>query len=724
MTTSTTTARTATGVRIDRSDSIGLIRLDVPERPQNVLSPELVGELERAIETMEDDREVEAVVLTSAKPDSFMAGADVQLIHTTTDADTAIAMARGAQELTSRIEACRKPVVAAVQGACLGAGLELAIACRERVAAADEATTFGSPEVQLGLIPGAGGTQRLPQLVGLIQALELMTTGSELTPSRARRRGLVDDVVHPEILLPVAIERARDLASAGPDGTGGDGWVDRARSRAVEGNPVGRRVVLRKAQQRVEQETKGNMPAPLRVIEVVQTGLEEGVKAGLEAEARAFGELAVSRVSYNLRTLFLAREAAKRQHHADAAPRSVTKVGVVGAGTMGAGIAEVTSTKAGIPVRMRDIDLDKVRSGLRYVAQVIYDVRRMDREAGTEVLGRITTSVNARGFGDASLAVEAVVEDPQVKHKVFQQLDAELPAGAIIATNTSSIPLAELARSLEHPQRLVGMHYFSPVGKVPLLEVIKGEQTSPTALATAADIGRRQGKTVIVVGDGPGFYTSRILARYLNEAAIQATEGVPVDRIDDALERAGFAVGPFRLLDDVGIDVSHGIAGVLGEAFGDRFDPPDLLGKLVEEERYGAKNGRGIYRYTRKHGEHRRTGDVDLEVVELLGKPSPVDRSRQEIAERCILQMADEAVRCLDESILQSATDGDLGAVLGLGFPPHLGGPFRYLDDREPAEAADRMQSLATSLRAARWAPADRLARTGREGRTFHDDRR
>lgn len=715
--------RTAAELAVERrDDGLAVVLLGRPDRAQTTLRPELGRQLLRAIDELDRDDTVPAVVIAGAAPRSFLAGADIGLLHDLDTAEQAEALARDGQRLTGRVAASATPVVAAIQGACLGAGLELALACRARIAADDEATVLGLPEVQLGLVPGAGGTQRLPRLIALAQALSLIASGTTVPAGEARRIGLVDEVVHPEITLDVAAEHARRLADGAPEPDRNPGLAGRARSLALAGNPIGRSIVVRQAAERVARETHGTMPAPARAVDVIRTGLEDGMEAGLAAEARAFGELAATTESHNLRALFLARQAAEDDAGTDAEPRPVHKVGVIGAGLMGAGIAEVTSTKARLPVRLRDVDHDAVRAGLRSIQQTL-DIRSVGDDEAATILGRITTTTGDEGYADADLVIEAVVEKLEIKQAVLSQLERTLRPEAVVATNTSALPLARLAETLERPERLVGMHYFSPVGKVPLLEVVRTERTEPPAVTTAVSLGRRQGKTVIVVNDGTGFYTSRILGPYLDEAAHQAGEGVPVERIDAALEGHGFAVGPFRLLDDVGIDVAHEIAGELHDAFGDRMRAHELLDRLVADDRKGAKNGRGIYRYERTGDGFERSDDVDPAVAGLLPPVEPVQRPPDEIAERCLLRMVDEAARCLAEDVLCSPRDGDLGAVLGLGFPPRLGGPFRYADDHGATAVVERLRDLAAH-EGDRWEPADLLVEMARDDRRFHEDDR
>ena len=709
---------------IERRDDVAVIVLDVPGQSMNTLRTDFIGDLERVLDDLEADRDVRGVVLTSGKPDSFIAGADIEMLAGVGSVAEGMALSRDGQRVFDRIEGCTTPVVVAVHGTCLGGGMELAMACHGRVASDDPATRFGQPEVLLGLIPGAGGTQRLPRLAGVEQALELILTGKDVSASRARRMGIVDEVVHPAILLDVACDRARALASShGSEGRPRD-LVDRVRSALLEDNPAGRAVLFRQAEANVRAKTHGNLPAPLRAIQVVRAGVEQGPRAGYAAEAQAFGELAVTSQARNLiRVLDMRQQLRREARDAAAQARDVGKVAVVGAGLMGAGIAAVTTIRAELPVRLKDVDRAALRRGMRsihdYLEQRVQR-RKITAHERDRLLSLVHPATDYRGFGGVDLVIEAVVEDLAVKHQLLKELAEVTSDEVIIATNTSSIPIDQIADGHPRPELVVGMHYFSPVPRVPLLEIVEGPRTAPQVTATAVDVGRRQGMTVVVVGDGPGFYTSRILGPYINEAAHLLADGASVDAIDTALENLGFPVGPFRLVDEVGIDVAAKISQILQEGIGSRMAPAPSMAAVVGDDRQGRKNGRGFYRYEQRSGSTVR-GEVDPSIYELVTRSPRPAPGRDEIVDRAVLAMANEAAWTLGEGVLRSPRDGDAAAILGLGFPPHLGGPLRHIDDRGPAAVVDRLRALVAD-HGERFTPAPLLVEVAERGGSFTRD--
>lgn len=709
---------------VERRDDVAVVVLDVPGQSMNTLRTDFSAELERLLDDLEADRDVRGVVLTSGKPDSFIAGADIEMLAGVGSVAEGVALSRDGQRVFNRIEGCTTPVVVAVHGTCLGGGMELAMACHGRVASDDPATRFGQPEIQLGLIPGAGGTQRLPRLVGIEQALDLILTGRDVSASRARRMGIVDEVVHPAILVDVACDRARALASShGTDGRRRD-LIDRVRGALLEDNPAGRAVLFRQAEANVRARTHGNLPAPLRAIEVVRTGVEQGVRAGYAAEAQAFGELAVTPQARNLMRVLDMRQQLRREARAAAEQaRDVGKVAVIGAGLMGAGIAAVTTSRAELPVRLKDVDRAALRRGMRSVRDYLdqrVERRRITAHERDRVLSLVHPSTDYRGFGRVDVVIEAVIEDLAVKHQVLKEVAEVTSDEVIIATNTSSIPIDQIADGYRRPELVVGMHYFSPVPRVPLLEVVEGPRTDPRATATAVDVGRRQGMTVVVVGDGPGFYTSRILGPYVNEAAHLLADGASVDAIDAALEHLGFPVGPFRLVDEVGIDVAAKISGILQEGIGSRMAPAPSMAAVVGDGREGRKNGRGFYRYQQRDGGQVR-GEVDPSIYELVTRSPRPAPGRDEIVDRAVLAMANEAAWTLGDGVLRSPRDGDAAAIFGLGFPPHLGGPLRYIDDRGPGAVVDRLRALVTD-HGERFTPAPLLIEVAERGGSFTAD--
>lgn len=701
------TTETKTSFHIERRPDGALLWFDVPDSSVNVVRPEIEDDLHRALDELESETP-DAVVVISAKEGSFCVGADVDMLADVTEASEIADMSRAAQAMMDRIEGFPVPVVAAIDGACLGAGLELALACDHRVAADTEATRLGVPEVQLGLIPGAGGTVRLPQLLGIEDALDMIVTGRRLRPARARRRGLVDEVVHPAILIEAAFQRAH---SSRRD----DSLVDKAKAFALTGNPVGRGFVFSKAREQVEERTHGNMPAPLRAIEVVQEGVENGPAAGFDAEAEAFGYLATTPEAKALIHIFRSRSRTRDPVAGTARP--VDKVGVIGAGLMGAGIATVTVAEAGVPVRIRDLDWEALGTGLRSIRGDVEGRRHLREPEKKEILARVLPTTGTSGFSDVDVVIEAVVEDLQIKHQVLSEMESLISNDALFATNTSSIPIEKIAEKAEHPGRVLGMHYFSPVPRVPLLEVVEGPLTDDDAVATAVELGSRQGKTVIVVGDGPGFYTSRILAPYLDEAARLLAEGAAIDGIDRLMTRAGFPVGPFRLMDEVGLDIGVEISEILHQGLGERMAPNPLLGQMVSAGRIGKKSGSGFYRYSLRDGEWKRQDIVDETVYGVLGVETS-DHVPAGARDRMLLRMVNEAIFALGDDIVRTASDGDIGAVFGLGFPAHLGGPFHYVERLGTKQAMDRLESLAQQ-HGPRFRPAPLLVEAARSGVGF-----
>lgn len=717
-------------LRMEIVDGVAHVILDHPIEPVNTISTALGEELAALWQTLQEDPGVLAIVLRSAKKGTFVAGADLRMLQGVRSAQEAEDLSRWGQEMFGELVRSPKPVVAAIEGAALGGGLELALACTYRLASTSPQTKLGLPEVQLGLLPGSGGTQLLPRLVGIAQALDLLLTGRQIDARRALRMGLVDEAVPAPLLQQVAHRRAKELgqgqappmqrkkslAQALRASTG-----EQLRTIALEDNPVGRRVLFRQAGKQALGKSGGHYPAIPAILEAVRVGIEDGLEAGLATEAKLFGELVVSEVSRNLVEIFFAQTALKRERgvdEPDVQPRQVRHVGVVGAGLMGGGIAYVTAANASIPVRFKERDDPSLGRGYGHVRGILDQrVRRrritgLDRE---QVMERITGSTTYQGFGNMELVVEAVFEDLELKHRVIREIEAATPDHCVLASNTSTLPIHRLAEASSRPENLVGMHYFSPVEKMPLLEVIRGEKTAPWVVATAVAVGKAQGKTVIVVNDGPGFYTSRILAPFMMEAAWILSEGGDIEQIDAAMMEWGFPVGPITLLDEVGIDVGRNVTRTMVEAFGERMLPPDAFERVAADGRLGRKNQKGFYRYGDKKKK-----EVDATVYDLLGGGRSRQRfPKEEIQQRLVLQMCNEAALCLQDGILRSARDGDIGAVFGLGFPPFRGGPFRWMDEVGASELVRRLRTFEDRF-GPRFRPAQLLVDLEASGKRFH----
>jgi 3-hydroxyacyl-CoA dehydrogenase/enoyl-CoA hydratase/3-hydroxybutyryl-CoA epimerase len=696
------------------ADGIAVVTIDVPNEPVNKVTAGLRDDLAALFKELESRTDLQGVVLASGKPDTWIAGADIDEFLTLRTEAQAQALSRTGQELLARLESLKLPVVAAIHGACMGGGLETALACRYRIATDHPKTILSFPEVQLGLIPGVGGTQRLPRLIGLQRALDMILSGRNVRAKKAYQMGLVDELVHPAILVEIAIARARAIA---------DGSFTIARTMKGQGTAdkllesrLGRALVFKKARDGVMEKTHGHYPAPLAALTAVEAGYDSGEK-GYREEARLFGEMSVTDVSKQLIFLFFATSALKKDPGVTPPapePHDVPTLGVIGAGFMGAGIASV-SAQQGVPVRLKDTDTARVGKGIAAVSEVLSErlvKKQITRQQYDDQLLLVGGTTDYSGFGGAELVIEAVFEVLALKHLVLREVEHVLRPSAVYASNTSTIPISRIAEAAERPNRVLGMHFFSPVHKMPLLEVIVTQETDRDAITTAVAFGKKLGKTVIVVNDAPGFYTTRTLTAYMNEAGHLLDEGVAIDAIDSALADFGFPVGPITLLDEVGIDVGGRVGLVLSEAFGERFAPSESFRRVVESGRTGRKGRLGFYLYDEKGQKE----GVDPAIYGLLAPGARrVAVDVEEIQRRCVLAMVNEATLCLEEEVLRSARDGDVGAVFGIGFPPFLGGPFRYTD----AMGAEKIVAQLTALNArfpGRFVPAKLLQDHARLG--------
>ena len=708
-----------------RSDGVAVLTYDLPGETMNTLRADFIDLFVRAFEQIDKHPDVRAAVLISGKKDSFIAGADVKMLESLATSEAAKHMVQRGHEVMARLTASTKPVVAAVHGAALGGGFEVALACHARVLSNAKSTVMGLPEVQLGLLPGLSGLQRLAALTSLQVALDYGLTGKNMRADKAKKLGVAEDVVPREILLEVACKVALRLAS---EQVSGKGAKKKARpdlqTLALEKNPLGRALLFKKARETVAKKTGGHYPSPGKIIDVLEAFAARGLKASQEVEALAFGELVKSEVSANLRTIFFATTALKKDSgvDSDAKSREIEKLGMLGAGLMGAGIAYVSIEK-GIQVRLKDRDGAALGRGVKYVADIL-DERVKRRQLAPNdravTLARLSTTSDYSGMRQTELIIEAVFEDLSLKRRVVAEVEANCKPGVIFASNTSSIPIGRIAEGAKRPENIVGMHYFSPVHKMPLLEVIRTKETADEVVATAVAVGKRQGKTVIVVNDGVGFYTSRLLGPYMNEASFMLVEGAPIDFIDKALTSWGWPVGPMTLIDEVGLDVAAHVGPIMLAAFGERMTPPPTVTRLTEDGRKGRKNEKGFYLYGAAAKKKGKGKQVDESVYGVLGLPVPKKSplSVAEIQERCNLQFINEALHCYGEGILRSPRDGDIGAIFGLGFPPFLGGPFRYVDKLGASVVLDRIRHYRDRF-GLRFEPAPVLVDMAKSGKQF-----
>lgn len=698
---------------IEKNEGVALVLMNDPSQAQNVLNQAIQDEFEQLIDEVANDKSLTAMVFTSSKQDCFIAGADIQMFETIESAEQAAQMCGVLQAMLQRIADLPIVTVAAIDGACLGGGLELALVFDYRVASTAKSTKIGVPEVQLGLLPGGGGTQRIPRLIDLPSALDLLLTGKQLNAERAKSLGLIDAAVAPQILLEVAQQFAAQ---------GKPSREQSVRQKLLRLAPV-RSIVIAQARKKILQATKGNYPAHLKILDTVAAGLGTSLSQGLHIEAKNFGQLLMTPQSKQLINTFFAVTELKKDSgvDGDAEARTVQEVGVLGAGLMGAGIAYVSAQIATTRVRLKDISVAGLASGISYVGKLVdkrVARRRMSQSARDRTMARLTGSIDYQGFEQSEVVIEAVFESLELKQKMvadIEQLSGSVET--IFATNTSAIPIDDIAANAKHPERIIGMHYFSPVEKMPLLEIVKGSKTADWVTATAVELGKRQGKTVIVVNDGPGFYTTRILVPYNMEAVRLVLEGVSIEDVDAAMEEFGFPVGPIKLMDEVGIDVGAHIVETLNQAFGDRVPLIEGIDTLLADDRKGRKNQRGFYDYS---GDSKGK-KVDQSIYSLLGINNAGAKTvpSAQLAERIVLTMLNEAVHCLQENILRSARDGDIGAIFGLGFPPFTGGPFRYLNSLGISAVVEKLQALEKE-HGSRFAPAPLLLELAQENSTFY----
>lgn len=677
--------------RFDVEGPLAIVTFDVPQREVNVFTEATLAALVDTIVAASDQPGVRALVVRSAKSANFCAGADVESIASVTSQAEGQRLARFGQQCFQRVERLGKPVVAAVHGACVGGGLEFALACHGLIVSHDPKTKLGLPETQLGIVPGFGGTQRLPHRVGVPAALDMILTGRMVKARSAERMGLVDDCVCPYKLEQEARRYALELADGKPRR---NAKRRRGLIRALGHVGFVRRFMLSRAKAAVLERTAGVYPAPLRALALVDLAFSADREAAFLAEATAVGDLLAGDVAHRLVDLFLLMEQLKRRGAEGRGLRAGDLVGVVGAGVMGAGIAKAFLDR-GARVRLVDVTADALARGARsLVQQSKKDVarRKLTPREAQSVLDRLETDTEVRGLESARVVVEAVAEKLEIKRLVFAKLERACSADALLASNTSSLPLAQIGAELGARERVVGLHFFNPVDRMPLVEVVRAPATSEATVVEACALVRDLGKYPVCVKDHPGFAVNRVLAPYLAEALLLVEEGASLDAIDGAMRRLGFPMGPVRVLDTVGLDVATAVADSLKSTLGDRLAEPRIGRELVAMGHLGDKSGGG---FRVRRGKTSVTapwlGDALSRAKCVARTPVPGD---DEIRDRLWFALLGEAAFALEESICDEPAHLDAALVLGAGFPAAHGGAARTIEALGRSTVAARLEAL------------------------------
>jgi len=699
---------------------IAVLTLDVPDKSANVLSESVLQELAAHLDQLEARRDLAGLIIQSGKPGTFIAGADLREFASSLDvpAETVREMCRRGQELFARLSRCDFVTVAAMDGVCLGGGAELAIWCDRRVMSSGEKTELGFPEVKLGLFPGWGGTARASRMIGLGNAVDLVTGGESIDPATAVAMGLVSDVVPAERLLEAAVSLIRAERASGEYLADRQRWSGPVAISQTELGFLGAT-----ASAYIQQQTRGQYPAPLAALEVLLGGAGVDVQQACAMEVEGLAQLFGTPTNAALLNVFFLTDRSKKDRgidRADVQPRDIATVAVIGAGIMGSGIAAVT-LKRQIPVSFTDASADALARGARGVLEEAAYNRKTngpDVQRALQLAPLLRTTTSDDELGACDLVIEAVVENADVKRLIYSRLEPKLGPTTILASNTSTIPITELARGRQRPDQFCGMHFFNPVRRMKLVEVIRGKQTSDETVATVVAHAKRLGKFPIVVHDGPGFLVNRMLFPYLNEALDLLADGVPVAQIERAAKEFGMPMGPLVLYDVVGLDTAVYAGRLMWETFPERVVPSPILPALVKAGRLGQKSGRGFFSYENK----KKRPEPDPGLARFVDPYQRTAKSltQDEIAMRLFLPMLLEATRVLAEGIVRDPRDVDLGVIFGLGFPPFRGGLLYWADTLGPRQVLEMLKPLADL--GPRMQPTPLLEEMARSNSRFYGD--
>ncbi|MDP1835717.1 MAG: 3-hydroxyacyl-CoA dehydrogenase NAD-binding domain-containing protein [Chlamydiales bacterium] len=705
------------------SDGVAHIVFNDPEEQLNTLSPRTLEAIDEAITDLSHRHDVRALIFSSGKEGCFIAGADLrQISKVFPQPSLAKPLIAQGQNLFNKIAALPFPTIAVINGVCLGGGLELALAFTYRIATDHSKTVLALPETTIGIMPGWGGTQRAPRLVGLQNGLSMIVSGKQHNPKEAYKMHLVDAVVPWPFAEEEAIAFAHDVLTPA-----GQKKVLKRRNRSwmatwlVEKNPIGRALLFHAVRKQVLKKTKGHYPAPMVAIRTIEETYTLPLDKGLERETENFiNGLSLSFVQApNLVGLFFAQEAIKKDFGSDAQPRTIKSAGVLGAGAMGSGITWLMTFKD-IPTRFKEANWEAVAKGYSSIYDTygvyVKKLRKLKPDLANYKFHLASGTTDFSGFQAADIVIEAVVEDLDIKKQLLTELEANLSEHAIIATNTSSLSVSALSSVLERPERFIGMHFFNPVSRMPLVEVVPGPQTSADTIATVIALCRRLDKVPLVVKDVPGFLVNRIFVMAALEAMHLLQEGVEMEHLEKIMLDFGMPMGPFELSDEVGIDVTYKVAVIFEGAYGERARMPPLLKAMYEDNLWGRKVGKGFYVYK---GSDKKPNKQVKKLAKKFRKDDAVAITDETIIERMLYVMVNEASRCLDEEVVAKPEYVDLAMVMGTGFPPFRGGLLRYADSIGTVSVVDKLRQFAQTY-GSRFAPSDRLLEMQANGSTFY----
>jgi len=702
-------------VKVDVKEGVAILKLDNP--PVNQLSEPFVREMADAIMEAFRDQGIKAIILTGTEK-NFIAGADITEIKGVTDKDLLFSRVMEGNRFMNAIEDGPKPVIAAINGHCLGGGLEIAMASHYRIAA--QGVQVGQPEVQIGLIPGAGATQRLPRLVGLPDALQMITTGQGIPAEQGMDKGCIDEVVPAGTLLEKALDAAHRFISGELDHRS---RLTRMRTDRLA-SPEEKQGIIAFVKEVAAEKAKGYI-APFKAIEAMERGLSDDFEADLKREAELFCDCAVSDVAKNLIGIFLNTRAAGRLPRIEGVePQKIRTVAMLGGGVMGSGITNLL-LRHGFDAILWDINDEAIQKGLSAIRKTFaYPIKKgkmTEEELDRMIREHLTTTTSLEDLGKVDMVIEAVLEDMKIKHDIWKHLEGICRPDVVFATNTSALPITEMASVLTDPSRMIGLHFFNPAERMQLLEIICGKETSDQALATSVSYARSIRKVPMVVNDGPGFYVSRQLSALMGESSFLVGEGVDPARIEEVLLEFGMPMGPAALSDLTGIDIGYHVRKNFEESFGERWKMSPIYEQVYQTGCYGRKTGAGWYDYS---GEEPAPNPKVLEVIDRYLKEngiSPKEMSSQEIVDRMLAGAINEAAYMIKEGICDRPQDMDLAMIYGTGFPPYRGGILRYADKWGIGNVYKHLVNLETE-HGVRFKPAALLIEMAKSGETFYKD--